>query len=728
MAEFERDIRRSGQDYDRNILQQDITMQHLEKNTLPQTDAFADQRRSNAHASDDMSTIRINNTESNAHLTEDGKEAAEEAVEAIQRNGSSPDESDEYQPINPRDRDVLIKLASRSISFHSQRRDSISLPDSDDKALERKGTVDRLELNDDILNPESPKFDLKTWIRMTLRLMDEEGIKLRNSGLVFKGIDVTGTGSALNIQDNVSGMLMAPLRLYENFNFGKKQPKQIPRNFDGLVKSGELLIVLGRPDSGCSTLLKSVTGQMHGLNLDEMSHIHFNGIPQERMMKEFKGEVIYNQEVDKHFPHLTVGETLEHAAALRVPQHRRMNVTRQQLIKHITQVTMAVYGLSHTYNTKVGNDFVRDVSGGERKRVSIAEMALAGSLLAAWDHSTRGLDSATALTFVKSLRLNADLTGSAHAVAIYQASQAIYNIFDKAVVLYEGREIFFGKADRAKAYFENMGWYCPPRQTTGNFLTSVINPTERQAAKGYEDKMPCTPEEFEKYWRNSQEHANLQREINEYEEKYPVGNRGELQAFRDYKKEQQAEHVRPKSSYVVSVPMQVKLNTKRQWQRIWNDKASAFTPIFSNIIMALIIGSVFFGTPNATAGFHSKGAVLFFAVLINALTAITEINSLYSQRPIVEKHKSYAFYHPATEALAGIVLDIPMKFLTAVAFNLVLYFMAGLRTEPAQFFIFFLTMAALTKTISQAMALAAVLVLAIVIYTGFVVPVQYMGD
>ena len=71
---------------------------------------------------------------------------------------------------------------------------------------------------------------------------------------------------------------------------------------------------------------------------------------------------------------------------------------------------------------------VRGVSGGERKRVSIAEAALGGSPLQCWDNSTRGLDSATALEFVKSLRLSADLGGMACVVAIYQASQAIYDV------------------------------------------------------------------------------------------------------------------------------------------------------------------------------------------------------------------------------------------------------------------------------------------------------------
>ena len=87
--------------------------------------------------------------------------------------------------------------------------------------------------------------------------------------------------------------------------------------------------------------------------------------------------------------------------------------------------------------------------------------------------------------------------------------------------------------------------------------------------------------------------------------------------------------------------------------------------------MALIIGSIFYGTPDATIGFYSKGSVLFLGVLMNALTAISEINSLYDQRPIVEKHNSYAFYHPWTEAAAGVVADLPVKFVIAVVFNVV---------------------------------------------------------
>lgn len=270
-------------------------------------------------------------------------------------------------------------------------------------------------------------------------------------------------------------------------------------------------------------------------------------------MKRFKGEIVYNQEVDKHFPHLTVGQTLEFAARVRTPQNRPYDMDREAWAKHMTQVIMAIFGLSHTYNTKVGNDFVRGVSGGERKRVSIAEMALAGSPIASWDNSTRGLDAATALEFVKSLRMTSNLIGSVHAVAIYQASQAIYDEFDKVIVLYEGRQIYFGPCSEAKQYFVDMGFECPPRQTTGDFLTSVTNPAERKAREGFADRAPRTPDDFEIYWKKSETYKRLKVEIEDHEEEFPIGGET-LQQFEESRRGMQANHVRLESPYTVTIP------------------------------------------------------------------------------------------------------------------------------------------------------------------------------
>ncbi|KAK4183175.1 putative ATP-binding cassette transporter [Podospora australis] len=594
--------------------------------------------------------------------------------------------------------------------------------------------------DDPALDPNSEQFEVTKWVQHFVSEIREQGHKPTKLGVSFRSLDVYGSGSALQLQSTVDSVLLSPLRLGQALKH-KKQPKHILHGFNGLLQSGELLAVLGRPGSGCSTLLKSLCGELHGLDLGKETVIHYNGSSQVKMKKEFKGEVVYNQEVDKHFPHLTVGQTLEFAAATRTPSQRIYGMSRSECQQYIARVVMAVFGLSHTYHTKVGNDFVRGVSGGERKRVSIAEMMVAGSPICAWDNSTRGLDSSSALKFVQALRISSDIGTSAHAVAMYQASQAIFDLFDKATVLYDGHQIYFGPAASAKAFFERQGWECPSRQTTGDFLTSVTNPDERTPRAGMEDKVPRTAQEFEQYWLASPEFKALQEEQNTYDKEFEGEKQAEsLAQLREVKNKKQAKHVRPRSPYIISNLMQVRLNTTRGYQRIWNNLSATGVMILTNIVLALIIGSIFYGNPDATAGFEGKGSVLFMAILLNALTAISEIDALYEQRPMVEKHHSYAFYHPWTEAAAGIVADLPVKFCSAVVFNLIVYLLAGLGRTPSQFFLFFLvsyvttfvmsavfrTLAAITKTVSQAMALAGVLALALIIYTGFIIPVSQM--
>ena len=133
---------------------------------------------------------------------------------------------------------------------------------------------------------------------------------------------------------------------------------------------------------------------------------------------------------------------------MRTPQNRPLGVSRDAYARHLAAVVMAVYGLSHTRNTKVGNDFIRGVSGGERKRVSIAEITLNNAMVQCWDNSTRGLDSATALEFIRALKASADIVHTTPLVAIYQCSQDAYDLFDKVVLMYQGYQIYFGSAKR----------------------------------------------------------------------------------------------------------------------------------------------------------------------------------------------------------------------------------------------------------------------------------------
>ncbi|KAJ5902585.1 hypothetical protein N7495_003113 [Penicillium taxi] len=594
--------------------------------------------------------------------------------------------------------------------------------------------------NDPRLDPNNAKFDHALWAQSILGKVQEQGIDIPEQGVVFKNLSMSGSGSALQFQQTVLSGLATPFRAaIRAFTGQKSPPRRILHGFDGLLQGGELLLVLGRPGSGCTTFLKTMTGHLGGLTMDPGSTIHYQGISYEDMLKHHRGDVAYNKEVDIHFPHLTVGQTLSFAAYARAPNRRFDGITRNEYVETLTQVVMSVFGLSHTYNTKVGSEMVRGVSGGERKRVSIAEMFLSRCRVGAWDNSTRGLDAASALKFVSAVRLAADLNKSCHAIAAYQASQSMYDLFDKVIVLYEGYEIYYGPRDQAVSYFEDMGWVRPDRQVSGDFLTAITNPAERQARSGMEEKLPRSAKEFSEYWKNSAEYKALLNDISEYEKDHPP-NGDDAKRFQVSHQSQQAKHARSRSPYLLSVPMQIRLCTTRAYQRMSNDRGTAFGPVVASLILSLIIGSVFYNTPTNSAYFFQKAAALYISVLMNALLTMNEILQLYSQRSIVEKQAGYAFVHPFTDALASVIVDFPIKLLRISIFSIVIYFMANLRREPSQFFIFYLflvvtvltmsgmfrTLGALTKTIGQAMSMAGIMVLCIVVYTGFTLPQPYM--
>lgn len=493
---------------------------------------------------------------------------------------------------------------------------------------------------------------------------------------------------------------------------------------------------MANQNSGCSTFLKAIACTTTSFELTEDTHINYQGLSPQDIARHFRGEVVYNAETDIHFPHLTVGQTLKFAALARTPENRLPGVTRDHWAEHVRDVVMAAFGLLGTMDTKVGNDFLTGVSGGERKRVSIAEVVLSYSPLQCWDNSTRGLDSATALDFVKAVKMGADLNDAAVFVSLYQAAQDAYDLFEKVTLLYEGRQIYFGPTEKAKQFFEDMGYEpADERQTTPDFLTSLTAPRERHIKPGYEGKVPHTAAQFEAYWHNSPDFQALIAEIDEFNTEFPL-NGPSAEAFKLSRAKEQAKLARAASPYNLSYPMQVSLCVKRGFQRLKGELDLPLTTIIGNTILAFIFASVFYNTPSTTDSFFARAVLIFFSVLFNALTASVEILSLYSQRPIVEKHGRYAFYHPSAEAVSSFIVDLPCKVLAALGFNVVLYFLANLRREASAFFTFFLfaflctlvmssifrAMSCVTKSLSEAATPASMLIIVLVATTGFVIP------
>lgn len=265
------------------------------------------------------------------------------------------------------------------------------------------------------------------------------------------------------------------------------------------------------------------------------------------------------------------------------------------------------------------------------------------------------------------------------------------------MVIYEGQQIYFGPASKAKEYFTNLGFDCPPRQTTPDFLTSMTSPVERFPRPG--SNPPRTPDEFAAIWKSSPEYKALQAEIDEYKIQHPLGG-PDAAAFRQLKKSRQAKGQRLNSPYTLTYSQQVQLCLWRGIRQLIADPWLSVSMVIANACFALIVSSLFYNLDTSTSSFFSRGCVLFVAILFNAFASALEITTLYDQRPIVEKQSRYAFYHPSAEAFASVLVDLPYKIVNTIIFNLVFYFMTNLNREPGAFFFYLLVVFLITMAMS----------------------------
>jgi ATP-binding cassette subfamily G (WHITE) protein 2 (SNQ2) len=313
------------------------------------------------------------------------------------------------------------------------------------------------------------------------------------------------------------------------------------------------------------------------------------------------------------------------------------------------------------------------------------------------------------------------------AIALYQAGESLYDLFDKVLLIHEGKCCYFGPTDKAADYFKSLGFMQPERWTTSDFLTSLTDEHERRVKEGWEDRIPRTGAAFGDAFANSEQANDNLAEIDEFDK--------ETKRQAELRQEARTKATK-KKNFTLSFPAQVAACTKRQFLVMVGDPQSLIGKWGGIFFQALIVGSLFYNLPNTAAGVFPRGGVIFFMLLFNALLALAELTSAFESRPILLKHKSFAFYRPAAYAIAQTVIDVPLVFIQVLIFDIVVYFMANLSRTPSQFFIsllflwiitmtmyaFFRAIGSLVGSLDVATRITGVAIQALIVYTGYLIP------
>ena len=296
--------------------------------------------------------------------------------------------------------------------------------------------------------------------------------------------------------------------------------------------------------------------------------------------------------------------------------------------------------ISHTKSTLVGNEFVRGVSGGERKRVSIAEMMATRARVQSWDNSTRGLDASTTLDFVKGLRIMTDVLGQTTFDSLYQAGEGIYDLFDKVIVLDHGRQVYFGPPSEARAYFKVLAFKALSRQSTTDCLVGCTDPHERHFSPGRSSlDVPSTPEALEAAFRASNYYKTLTNDLAAYIKEQEEEKRAQ-EAFRDAVMADKRKGAAKKSPYTLGFFAQVKALTVRQFQMRLQDRFQLVSSYLLNLWVAFVAGIVYYNLPLTAAGGFTRVTLLFVGPLMMIFDSQGEIGLMMIGRSILNKQVS----------------------------------------------------------------------------------------
>ncbi|CAL9205718.1 unnamed protein product [Musa hybrid cultivar] len=438
------------------------------------------------------------------------------------------------------------------------------------------------------------------------------------------------------------------------------EEKVILNGVSGMVSPGEMLVVLGPSGSGKSTLLSILAGRLQGKH---SGAVLANG---RRLTKPVLRKTGFVTQDDVLYPHLTVRETLVFCAMLRLPR----TVAKEEKVA-AAEAVMSELGLCKCADTPVGSPFVRGISGGERKRVSIGHEMLLNPSLLVLDEPTSGLDSTAASWLVATLSGLAR-KGRTVVTSVHQPASRVYQMFDSVLLLSGGSCLYFGKAKDAMYYFGSVGFAPRFHVNPADFMLDLANGVTQIDCQGDAEKSTVKQSLISSYNRllAPQVKAGLSAAVAR-----DAAQTGKEASFEREKRDHSS------ISWFSQFSILLQRSLKERRHESFNSLR-----VFQVMAAAVLSGSMWWHSSIHDVQ-DRLGLLFFVAIFWGVFASFNAVFTFPQERAIFVKEKSSGMYSLSSYFMARMAGDLPMELILPTVFTLILYWMAGLRAEPAAFLI-----------------------------------------
>eukprot|EP01117_Protostelium_nocturnum_P010633 TRINITY_DN382_c0_g1_i1.p1 TRINITY_DN382_c0_g1~~TRINITY_DN382_c0_g1_i1.p1 ORF type:complete len:613 (+),score=171.42 TRINITY_DN382_c0_g1_i1:131-1969(+) len=454
-----------------------------------------------------------------------------------------------------------------------------------------------------------------------------------------------------------------PLTLaWKDLSVETPNKKKLLVNVSGEI-SASLLAIMGPSGSGKTTLMNVLANRVKGVKIT--GDMRINGLPvTSSLLKKVSGYVMQD---DLLFEHLTVEETMNYAAGMRLPKEMSADEKKKRVDDALSQL-----GLDGCRNTVVGGATVKGISGGERKRLCVGMELITYPKILFLDEPTSGLDSSTALSLITTLGELVKIRNCTILCTIHQPQSKIFSLFHSVLVMSKGHVVAMGTRDQVMEQYTRAGYPCPEFTNPADHILDVITPISQ------EDK--------DKVQKNVGE---IQKELNYSDVK-----------LEDAKDEGDYKHER--SSWL----HQFGILSSRTAKGLLRQKIVIITQFIQAIIMAVLIGTVFYQIGTGQSSTIRRQPVLFFCIINQGIfAALMIINSFPSERAITLRERAAGTYYVSAYFLAKSTVELVPLIVFPSIFAVIVYWLVGLQPVAGKFFLF-LFFIILTNAASTSMALA----------------------
>ncbi|KAG9241223.1 P-loop containing nucleoside triphosphate hydrolase protein [Calycina marina] len=436
-----------------------------------------------------------------------------------------------------------------------------------------------------------------------------------------------------------------------------KQPRSLLHDVSGIVKAGEICALMGPSGCGKTTLLNvlahrdaAVGGKPSGTRL-------INGV--EESGAAFRRISSYVEQEDALIGSLTVRETMDFAAKL----SQSIGSSKSNRKKRIDEL-LDSFGLQEQQHTIIGTPIRKGISGGQKRRVSVASQLITGPKLLFLDEITSGLDSAASwevISFIKSIAKRHNLIVIA---SIHQPSTSTFTLFDKVLLLSGGRSHYFGTAANLAPFFGKINCPIPLYTNPAEFVLEILNTDfaqDRQSASRRLNAMQIA-------WEKSEDIRMLNR------------------AIKDVTDRDASASVHSGAAPRVKFLALIMALVHRAFIKSYRDVVTYGLRIAMYIGLAIMMGTVWLRLGSSQNDIQPFTNAIFFGSAFMSFMAVAYVPAFLEDHATFLKERGNGLYGAAPFVISNFIMGLPYLFIIAVLFSVVAYWLSGFEPTANAFF------------------------------------------